>query len=345
MATDKMASVLNGESDAYIDIEGHKVRNYDLALAEIPRIDYRDPQVELMIASEQPVLLKNSDLIGTALKWDLNYLKDNLGQGSFSVYSSRTHKFMYCDDKRAKDWPSFVPPTQRHDMKFEEFFTRITNFKPTDTRLYLQQMLNDSVGKNIVKDFLGFKWSWLTNMQKKMNWGTLTSNLLLIGLPGNITPVHYDEQQNFFCQVTGHKRVILFHPDQFECLYPFPLYHPCDRQSQVDFDNPDYERFPKLREAKGLEVIVSPGDVLYIPMYWWHHVESTMNGGITTSVNFWYKAGPTPSQIDYPLTAQQKVAVMRNIERMLGEALGDHRQIGPLLNCIVNGRYTETKRE
>lgn len=47
-----MASVLNGESDAYIDIEGHKVRNYDLALAEIPRIDYRDPQIELMIANE-----------------------------------------------------------------------------------------------------------------------------------------------------------------------------------------------------------------------------------------------------------------------------------------------------
>jgi len=47
-----MASVLNGESDAYVDIEGHKVRNYDLKLAKIPRLDYRDPQVESMIANE-----------------------------------------------------------------------------------------------------------------------------------------------------------------------------------------------------------------------------------------------------------------------------------------------------
>jgi len=47
-----MASVLNGESDAYVDIEGHKVRNYDLKLAKIPRLDYRDPQVESLIANE-----------------------------------------------------------------------------------------------------------------------------------------------------------------------------------------------------------------------------------------------------------------------------------------------------
>ena len=50
---------------------------------------------------------------------------------------------------------------------------------------------------------------------------------------GNITPVHYDEQENFFTQVTGSKRVILFGPDQFENLYPYPVGHPHDRQSQV----------------------------------------------------------------------------------------------------------------
>ena len=140
---------------------------------------------------------------------------------------------MYYDDKRAKEWPDFVPPTLRLDMKFQEFYDRIKNFKANSTRLYLQQMLNDTVGQKIVVDFLGFNWKWLTEKQRKMGWGPLTSNLLLIGLPGNLTPVHYDEQQNFFCQVTGYKRVILFHPDQFKSLYPFPVHHPCDRQSQV----------------------------------------------------------------------------------------------------------------
>ena len=46
----------------------------------------------------------------------------------------------------------------------------------------------------------------------------------------------------------------------------------------------------------------------------------------------YFQAGPTPSQIKHPLTAQQKVAVMRNIERMLGEALGDHRQVDISIN-------------
>lgn len=39
--------------------------------------------------------------------------------------------------------------------------------------------------------------------------------------------------------------------------------------SQVDFDNPDYERFPNFQNVVGYETVVGPGDVLYIPMYWW----------------------------------------------------------------------------
>lgn len=47
--------------------------------------------------------------------------------------------------------------------------------------------------------------------------------------------------------------------------------------------------FPKFEDARGFEGVVGPGEVLYIPIYWWHHVESLMRGGPTISITFWYK--------------------------------------------------------
>jgi hypothetical protein len=51
-------------------------------------------------------------------------------------------------------------------------------------RIYLQSPLSEGVGTNIVRDFMQFRWDWVTSMQKRMGWGELTSNLLLIGMPG-----------------------------------------------------------------------------------------------------------------------------------------------------------------
>lgn len=56
-------------------------------------------------------------------------------------------------------------------------------------RVYLQQTLNDTVGRKIVVDFLGFNWNWINKQQTQQNWGQLTSNLLLIGMEGT-TPDH-----------------------------------------------------------------------------------------------------------------------------------------------------------
>lgn len=45
----------------------------------------------------------------------------------------------------------------------------------------------------------------------------------------------------------------------------------------MNFDNPDFEKFPKFLDLEGVEAVVGPGDVLYIPIYWWHYVESERN--------------------------------------------------------------------
>ena len=79
------------------------------------------------------------------------------------------------------------------------------------------------------------KFSLATALQLKQigGWDALTNNLLLCGKEGFITPVHFDEQENLFAQLNGRKRIRLFHPHNWYALYPYPIGHPCDRQSQV----------------------------------------------------------------------------------------------------------------
>ncbi|XP_067672862.1 hypoxia-inducible factor 1-alpha inhibitor-like [Haliotis asinina] len=316
-----------------------ELKQYTFTPEPIPRLSCTDPKAEKLIANEQPVILTDTNLVKSALHWNLDYLGSNIGEGTYTVYSSSSHKFLYFDEKKISYVPGFVPPTKHMDLTFDEFVGKVKSSSSSRERYYLQQALNDSVDQQIVMDFMGFNWKWITEQQRKHKWGPLTSNLLLIGMDGVITPAHYDEQQNFFAQIQGYKRFLLFEPSQFECLYPYPIYHPHDRQSQVDFDNPDFKRFPKFKDVKGHEAVVGPGDVLYLPVYWWHQVESVPNRGVTVSVNFWYKSGPT-EKVVYPLKPQQKVAMMRNIEKMITDALNDANEVPPFLRTMVLGRYT-----
>ncbi|CAK8684185.1 hypoxia-inducible factor 1-alpha inhibitor-like [Clavelina lepadiformis] len=340
------------------------IQEYTFPIENIPRLSARDPEVYRLIQASRPVVISDSGLINSALKWNLGYLQENLGDGSFHVYGSKDNRFKYYDEKRAKQCKSFPKPVKRYEVSFNDFLKMLMEKKNTRERIYLQQMLNESVGQEIVKDYVDFNWDWVGRIQNEQGWGPLSSNLLLIGLEGNITPVHYDEQENFFSQISGYKRCLLFSPDQFENLYPHPVAHPCDRQSQVDFSKPDFERFPKFRNARAMEAIVGPGDVLYIPMYWWHQVESlkslspidhklrdfsttTSSGSsgdippVTVSVNFWYRAAPLPATVKFPISAQQRVSVMRNIEKLLASALGSADEVGKLLSTMVDGRYNE----
>ena len=51
----------------------------------------------------------------------------------------------------------------------------------SEQRVYFQQSLNSTVGKQIATDFVGFNWPWAVERQKDCKWGPLTSNLLLVG--------------------------------------------------------------------------------------------------------------------------------------------------------------------
>jgi hypothetical protein len=102
---------------------------------------------------------------------------------------------------------------------------------------------------------------------------------------GVIAPLHHDPFENFFVQIYGTKRFYLFPPAEWHRLYLYPKTHPRHRQAQVNINDPDFDTFPQLRYAKGWEVVLDPGTVMYLPPLWFHQVEALTD---TISVNTWY---------------------------------------------------------
>ncbi len=105
---------------------------------------------------------------------------------------------------------------------------------------------------------------------------------------------HNDLPLNIACVAAGQRRFTLFPPDQTENLYigPFEL-TPAGRPiSLVDFHAPDRDRFPRFAEAMQHAQIadLEPGDAVFIPSMWWHHVEAF--APVNVLVNYWWRTVP-----------------------------------------------------
>jgi hypothetical protein len=104
------------------------------------------------------------------------------------------------------------------------------------------------------------------------------------------TPAHVDEWNNIGCVVAGRRRFTLFPPEQVANLYIGPLdFAPTGApMSLVRLRHPDFERYPKFREALAAAQTaeLGPGDAIFIPPLWWHHVESLEPFNVL--VNYWW---------------------------------------------------------
>jgi hypothetical protein len=128
---------------------------------------------------------------------------------------------------------------------------------------------------------------------------------------GNRTRIaaHYDVPDNLACVVAGNRRFTLFPPEQLNNLYVGPLdLTPAGQAiSLVDFHKPDPQRFPRFAEAvRHAQVAeLEPGDALFIPSMWWHHVEALASFNVL--VNYWWRQ--VPDYMDTP-TATLAHAIM-----------------------------------
>jgi hypothetical protein len=112
-----------------------------------------------------------------------------------------------------------------------------------------------------------------------------------------VTPAHFDESHNVACVVAGRRRFTLFPPEQIANLYIGPLgFAPTGTPiSLVDFRQPDFARFPLFRQAleNAWVADLEPGDAIFIPALWWHHVESLDK--VNALVNYWWREAIEPA--------------------------------------------------
>jgi ribosomal protein L16 Arg81 hydroxylase len=94
---------------------------------------------------------------------------------------------------------------------------------------------------------------------------------MFLGPTGSVTPLHFDclLTHNLFFQVWGRKRFTVLPHEELDKCYPRDW-----RWSRVNVEQPDLERFPLFRGARRAEVVVEPGDLLYMPPGALHHVRS-----------------------------------------------------------------------
>ncbi|WP_428848166.1 cupin-like domain-containing protein [Shewanella ulleungensis] len=147
---------------------------------------------------------------------------------------------------------------------------------------------------------------------------------------GNKTKVaaHFDFPLNLACNVVGKRTFTLFPPEQISNLYVGPMEFAPGGQdiSMVDVEHPDFERFPKFQQAldASLTAELNPGDVLFIPSMWWHHVRGIDD--INVLITHWWR--DTPGYLGRPNNAlQHSILSLRSLpkaQRQAWKAMFNH---------------------
>lgn len=117
--------------------------------------------------------------------------------------------------------------------------------------------------------------------------------------------IHHDMFSNIAVVVAGRRRFTLFPPEQVANLYlgPFEFTPAGTPASLVDPEAPDLDRFPRAAEAlaAALTAELVPGDAIYIPHMWWHHVRSL--DPLSILVNYWWDEAPAAQPGLAPINA------------------------------------------
>lgn len=234
-----------------------KLASMDETFGEVPRIGVpsRKEFVNRFVSMNRPVILQGAMEQWPAYqKWDLDYFNETHGDALVSIQDGRDSDPQYERNQKYL----------RSECRFSDFIARL---KTTDSsndfymtagnmgnhRGALAKIFADSDNVNIGDGYLQGP----------------AEGSLWIGPKGTITPLHFDMVNNLFCQIRGRKRVRLV--PSWSLPWVYNDYHV---YSDVDAADPDFEVHPLFKNVTVFDFVVNPGEILFIPVGWWHHLVS-----------------------------------------------------------------------
>jgi hypothetical protein len=222
-----------------------------LDLKQIPRVSTisKDDFIKNYLKPQRPVVIERLTEDWPAYKkWNLEYIKKVAGDKIVPLY----------DDRPVHHDEGF---NQAHaEMKMSDYVDLLEE-KPTNFRIFLYNIMQEV--PSLQTDFkfpkLGMR---LIKGLPMMFFGGTDSKVFM----------HYDiDFTNILhFHFHGKKRCVIFPPDQSPYLYRVP--HSLIAREDIDFTDPDFKKWPALKQAQGYVCELNHGEMLYMPEGYWHYM-------------------------------------------------------------------------
>lgn len=267
-----------------------------LNLQDIPRVKNITKQefLDNYFKPQKPVVIERCIEDWPAFtKWNLDYIKQVAGDKTVPLYDDRPVHY--------KDGFNQAHAT----MKMRDYVDLLQS-EPTKYRIFLWNILKEV--PQLQKDFSfpDFGLKFMKGLP-----------MLFFGGRDSHTFMHYDiDFANIFhFHFEGTKQCILFNQDQNKYLYKIP--HSLIVREDIDFSNPDFNKWPALQHAKGYTTELNHGEVLYMPEGYWHYMKYK-TPGFSMSLR---SISKNPKNL---AKAVYNIAIMRHFDNLMRKIKGQN---------------------
>jgi len=240
-----------------------------------------DEFLDRYYAANRPVILTGEMSGWPALaKWTPDYLKHAVGSKPIEFQGDRSKSGRFEIHKDA----------HRRQMPFDQFIDLVS--RPgagNDAYLTAYNSARNTEAISALHPDLGFPEKFLNPDVEQPN------GMMWIGPAGTLTSLHHDLTNNLIAQVVGRKRLLVLPASEVGKLYNH--LHVFSEISDLEDPALTLERFPRLEQARFTEVTLMPGEMIFMPLAWWHQVRSIDFSVTITYTNFRW---PNDGYRDFP---------------------------------------------